>query len=319
MVAVVMLALMAQATQSSQAPFVAAKGELDSAFAIVKHHALWRDTVSWKVVEPTIRAMAAGAQRPADVYPAITALLNRLGDHQSVLVEPGGLAALQTDNGQNPPPAVRVLPGATGIVIVPDFNAIEPDALRRYALALYGSLQVAMPHATCGWIVDLRGDGGGNMWPVLAGLHPFLGNAALGTFVTTAGAGGPWNAGQFVNVELPSALASLQSAYVAVLTGAQTAGAGEAVAIAFRGRPRTRSFGVATAGRSTETENYPLPDGAVIVLTDAVDADRMGTRYGGVVDPDDVVAGVAGGVGADPQIAAARAWLAKQPGCRTGG
>jgi hypothetical protein len=51
---------------------------------------------------------------------------------------------------------------------------------------------------------------------------------------------------------------------VAVLTGPHTASSGEAVAIAFRGRPQTRSFGATTAGATTSPSSYRLADGATI-------------------------------------------------------
>ncbi len=35
----------------------------------------------------------------------------------------------------------------------------------------------------CGWIVDLRDNPGGNMWPMVAGLGPILGEGVLGFFV----------------------------------------------------------------------------------------------------------------------------------------
>lgn len=34
-----------------------------------------------------------------------------------------------------------------------------------------------------GWIVDLRGNGGGNMWPMIAGVGPVLGEGTAGAFV----------------------------------------------------------------------------------------------------------------------------------------
>jgi carboxyl-terminal processing protease len=39
-----------------------------------------------------------------------------------------------------------------------------------------------------GWVVDLRGNVGGNMWPMLAGVGPVLGEGDdLGEFFTTEG------------------------------------------------------------------------------------------------------------------------------------
>ncbi len=104
---------------------------------------------------------------------------------------------------------------------------------------------------------------------------------------------------------------------VAVLTGVNTASSGEAIVVAFRGRPETRSFGLYTAGLSTANAAFPLSDGAVIILTDAVFADRMGQTYGDRIFPDEMVDDVRKFTfvmdEAIPQPAID--WLMSQPAC----
>jgi C-terminal processing protease CtpA/Prc len=107
-------------------------------------------------------------------------------------------------------------------------------------------------------------------------------------------------------------LAPLESANVAVLTGPRTASSGEAVTISFIGRPRTRSFGLPTAGLSTANATMTLPDGAMILLTTAVEADRTGKRYGEKLAPDEVLPAAASGATDDPQLDRAVAWLKSQ-------
>jgi carboxyl-terminal processing protease len=97
-----------------------------------------------------------------------------------------------------------------------------------------------------------------------------------------------------------------------VITGPRTVSSGEAVTVAFRGRPRTRSFGQPTGGLSTSNSGFQLPDGATLLLTTAVFADRNGQRYGAAIEPDEAVSAVDG---ADPALAAAVAWLRRSSGC----
>ena len=168
-----------------------------------------------------------------------------------------------------------------GYVSIPGYSGGDVAAAGTYATRMHESLAGILASSSCGWVVDLRQNTGGNMWPMLAGLKPFLGNAGLGTFESPTGSSPKWIAGQAVGVEPPATLGGLESAWVAVITGPRTASSGEAVAIAFRGRPRTRSFGLPTAGcLSTANQTFRLPDGAMILLTTAVDADRTGKRYG---------------------------------------
>jgi len=292
-----------------------AQRELDSAFAIVRRSSLWRDTVTWSRVESDVRALAAGSETAAETYPAIRALLGRLGDHHSFLMRPQGASAFRTGGAENPRPTVRVQREGIGYISVPAYGGADAAAAESYARAVHDSLARAMANGAgaCRWILDLRTNGGGNMWPMLAGLRPFVGDAGLGSFASGTGSTPLWHAGDQVHVQPPATLAPLEKANVAVLYGPNTASSGEAVAISFIGRPRTRSFGLATAGLSTSNEPKTLPDGAMILLTTAVETDRTGKRYGEKLPPDEVIPAGAKGARDDPQMDRAVAWLVSQP------
>ena len=293
---------------------------LDAAISITKKSALRRNDVQWDVVEADVRARAAGAKKSADVYPAIRYLLTRLGDNHSSLMPPEQTSQFRTGGVQNPLPEVRALGESVGYVRLPGYPGADPRAMRTYTTRTYEELDGTLKSVSCGWVVDLRLNTGGNMWPMLAGLKPFLGSAPLGTFESPTGSSQPWIAGQKVGIEPPAALAVLETVWVAVLTGPRTVSSGEAVTIAFRGRPRTRSFGQPTAGLSTSNDNFPLPDGAMIVLTTAVEADRTGQRYGARIDPDQRVEADAGTTNAaDATLSAGIRWLRMSTGCDKGG
>ena len=102
-----------------------------------------------------------------------------------------------------------------------------------------------------------------------------------------------------------------------MLHGPRTASSGEAVAIAFRGRPLTRSFGLPTAGLSTANAGFGMSDGGVIVLTVATDVDRNGTIYGAAVEPDERASWTVANPtdASDGAAQAAIAWLREQPAC----
>jgi len=291
-----------------------AQRELDSAFAIVRRASLWRDTVTWSAVEKDVRAIAAGSETSADTYPAIRALLKRLGDHHSFLMGPQGATALRTGGAENPRPLVRVQTNEVGYISVPAYSGVDKTAAESYVRTVYDSLSAAVANGagTCKWIVDLRANGGGNMWPMLGGLRPFLGEVGLGNFVSPWRSTPLWHARDQVDVKPPASLAALESANVAVLLGPRTASSGEAVAISFIGRPRTRTFGLPTAGLSTSNTDFKLPDGALILLTIAVEADRRGKRYGKEITPDETIDAPAAGATNDPQLDRAVAWLQSQ-------
>jgi carboxyl-terminal processing protease len=171
-----------------------------------------------------------------------------------------------------------------------------------------------------GCIIDLRRNTGGTLWPMLAGIGPLAGAGKLGAFVSAHG-GADWS----YDAELGAAtsetyeLAKVANPHplrddlpVAVLTGPLTAHAGEAIAVAFAGRARTRRFGEGTSGVTTSNTQIPLADGALLVLTVTVHADRTGTRYADAISPDEKVAidWTRFGTPDDPVMAAACRWIA---------
>ena len=292
--------------------------ELDSAVAIVRRIAYWRDTVSWPRVEADVRAMAGGARSAAETYPAIRELLSRLGDHHSFLMPVQQSSQWRAGTlAKNPLPTVKLLDARIGYVSVPAYAGGDSAGYREYTQGTHALLDGVARSARCGWILDLRQNSGGNMWPMLAGLKPFVGGAALGSFSSSGESGSPWTAGSFVNVNPPASLAPLESTTVAVLIGPGTASSGEAVAVAFHGRPRTRFFGQPTKGLANSNSTVRLPDGATMNVMSAIDVDRNGQRFGGKIVPDETVDGTVSaammlGTIDDPVVKAATQWMSCQ-------
>ena len=61
-----------------------------------------------------------------------------------------------------------------------------------FADAIQAAIRQADRAELAGWIVDLRGNTGGNMWPMLAGFGPVLGEGTAGFFIDPDGVGVPW-------------------------------------------------------------------------------------------------------------------------------
>jgi carboxyl-terminal processing protease len=290
-----------------------AKQLVDAAITVARDRSVWRDTLSWNKIEPEVRALAAGAASAAEAYPAVRFLAARLGDGHSSFMPPVVAQAFASGGMQNPEPVVKPISQNVGYINVPGFGGGDPAAIRRYASSMHSRLMASMPVAACGWVLDLRQNSGGNMYPMLAGLRPFLGDGTLGYFVSS-GVKSPWSAGMRDAVLPPRDLDDLGKAYVAVLTGPRTASSGEIVAISFRERSRTRSFGLPTRGLSTANAMVPLPGGANFNITTAIDADRKGKLFGHAVDPDERVE-AAQDATQDPTLERATAWLLKESGC----
>lgn len=146
-----------------------------------------------------------------------------------------------------------------------------------------------------GWIVDLRENGGGNMWPMLAALAGLLEGPLVGYFIDREKQKYSWSvADDYARLgnQIVSESAHLHDVKLqchlplVCLTSSNTCSSGEAVVVALKGRKHSRQFGTPTSGLSTANEGYLLPCGSMLWLTTAVFADRSGTQYGSKIKPD---------------------------------
>ncbi len=270
---------------------------VDSALTVMRSHALNAAQVDWPVVRETARARVLRGDLPPMTAArlAIRYSLAALNDHHSFMMFPGDDPRWSRPGAPATEPEVRFVPPQFGYATVPSFGVGDGDGGAVFAARLQARLAIVASQGACGWVIDLRGNTGGNMWPLLLALGPILGDGLAGSFVGTDtimrwgySAGSVWYGTDTLG-RVASTPASLGAPAVAVLTSPRTASSGEALAIAFRGRPRTRSFGQPTGGLATANEGFPLPDGSKLVLTTSSDADRTGRRYGAAVEPDELV------------------------------
>jgi len=181
----------------------------------------------------------------------------------------------------------------------------------------------------CGWIIDIRRIGGGDLWSYLAAIGPILGEGDVGGFLYADGTHELWSyrAGKvlWAGDERPESLVqggiykpNRSMAPVALLTSPATIAAGELVIVAFEGRGNVRTFGEPTRGLPTLSMHTPLSDGAHIFVSGAFGTDRNGNVYKGSILPDERVEIDWSKFGADqdPVILAAVDWLNTQSECK---
>lgn len=302
----------------------AARDYLLAALDLMQARSLLRRQVDWPKLRSQAPAVAQlrHVRTPRDTYPIISWALGELGDHHSFFVPPE-----QAKEGAIPDPGFlpegRQIAGRFGYLRVPAVITIATG--HRYtttAAALISSVDRA---GACGWVVDLRGNHGGSIWAMLVAVGPLLGAGDIGAFVDADGKRMVWayHDGQALldgiaqfHLDGPGPTLRHPQPPVAVLTDGATASAAEGTVIAFRGRPKTRTFGAPTAGVPTGNKAEPLPDGALLVLTEVREADRTGHLYDGPIAPDAPIdLSRASATDPDPVLSAATRWLRQQAEC----
>lgn len=299
---------------------------VDSALALMEQYSIVRNRISWADLRARTYLRAEGAQSTGEAHDAIAAAVRDLNDnHSFFLTSAPGAGTPVTMNSQATADTVDLGRSRAGYLRIGSVEAVDLVGTRRLAESIQARIARLDRAGACGWIVDLRGNAGGNMWPMLAGLGPLLGDTPVGMFLSRDGKRSVWRyrdgamwLDQLRQTSVGQAIRKVRaaSAPMAVLYGNVTASAGEAVALALRGRDETRSFGSPTAGRVTANTPFLLPDGAILVLATDEMADRFGKALTGPLVPDQLVDRVASEpAGQDPVFSAALEWLEQQPGC----
>lgn len=304
-------------------PSAEAVAYLNEALDLIETRFIFLEQFDWSALRAGAFERATEAQVAGDTHAALRWVIEQLRTPHTFFVPVGeSPPQVQTD----PLPTGKRLSGDVGLLRIPYFRPVEA-AGDEYAATAVSVIQEIDAQPTCGWVVDLRANKGGNMWPMLAAVSPLLGDGEIGSFVDHTGISQPWElrdgqalrGGEVVNSAPVYALQKPEPP-VAVLVDGFTASSGEATLIAFIGRPDTRTFGEPTSGAATVPQYFAFSDGAGVVLAAAWMADRNGGTYDAEVQPDELVenegplySGTA--LEDDEILLAALAWLGQEHGC----
>lgn len=325
--AVAACALLGGSCAWAQAPATGdARALLAEAIAVLRAApSLGGEPVDWTAASERFAAGLAPGAAPGEAHRAIAAAVALLKDPHARFVAPApppvpapelaqangqgaaaGAAESKTPETapQRPPvptrPEGRMLEAGIAYVVVPMCATPDVDGLRAYALELRATLARLAKEESKGWALELRFNGGGNVWPMLLGLQPLLGDGAHATSVVGAGVtqvfgctgNEAWletDGKREVQLALPDASpAEPIAGPVAALIGPWTMSSGEMIALAFKGRARL--LGESTAGLTTVTYPFPLSDGSTLSLPTSRMGDRDGVAAKGAIEPDEAVA-----------------------------
>jgi carboxyl-terminal processing protease len=218
---------------------------------------------SSKVNWQTLRKEASEKEVKDGTREAINFVIFKLGEKHTFYV-PAGAPLSHVMNGVGSTTIENVSSGVVGridqdiaIIEIPPF-AFPPEHPETHQFIQKGAAELARlsqikPEA---WIVDLRKNGGGNMWAMIAALACFFEPGVVGSSTDSNGVEGPWAVSDKGDVgiqarwmfhsqakNLTPCPVALRKQALAVLVGPQTGSAAEAVALAFLSRSNTTLYG----------------------------------------------------------------------------
>lgn len=253
----------------------------DSVYAFIKYNSVFRNNVDWKVIDTAFKTQISNAKSLSDTMKCFVSVLERLNDvHTQLFLNnqyygnyPGfddtTLAWLRPLNDKSILLTNKIytkkISERIAYVRVPSVQVYDHKQINKFAQALYDSINKLSSKKIYGFIVDLRLNGGGNIYPMLSGLSPLLGDNVVG-FETDINDSivRKWELkkGNFI-------IGTYQSTYikqsynpklvhipVVVLIGPITKSSGSMTAIAFKERPGTIFIGEPTANGYTTSNGY---------------------------------------------------------------
>ncbi|SKA39635.1 Peptidase family S41 [Chitinophaga eiseniae] len=190
----------------------------------------------------------------------------------------------------------RLINGNYGYIRIPGNNDFGFKKVDSIANDIVSNINAIDGENIKGWIIDLRVNTGGNMYPILLALKEFIGNdVVFGGFRNAQNEpSGNWEIKDHhllidgTRLERKSGLAYPDKARIPVvmLISGYTASAGEMTAISFIGRPNLYLVGEPTANYTTAVQGFEIGKSAAINLSTDYVIDRNHKVYKTSIVPD---------------------------------
>ena len=242
------------------------------AVKLMNKHGLFAEGPAWETARAA--ALAAEPATMEEAYDVCRAALKVAGGKHSFLssVERQQESAAEDKETE---PSVKLLNGGIVLITLPAFSGQSQDDNQRYARTVLDALPET--EDIQGVVIDLRGNTGGNMYPMIAAIHRFLPDDTILRFKSRQFSTPITKI--FVLQSVGIMEKPLILCPVALLTDDMTASSGEATLLCFRGLANARSFGGPTAGYASANTPYRMPDGSQLVLTIGCDMARTGELF----------------------------------------
>jgi carboxyl-terminal processing protease len=280
----------------------------DEVSKIIKGNSIYSDALNWKEIATEIAALPISANDSifnSLLFQFFTKKLRQAGDNHSFFLTKRTVSNLKQNSIQAQPEGLYVGDGI-GLIKVPRYVTFESAKDKEFENTIRAEImKLDTSQNIAGWIVDLRQNSGGNMWPMIAGLNALIKDGTFGYFVSPKSKKKiPWvsrNTGDGYKIKNTNAK-------IAIMIDSLTASSGEMTAISFIGLPNVRVFGMPSAGYTTANASYQLSDGTQLLLAVSYVADRTKKPYLDKILPDEIIENNPGTT-IDEVVAASKKWL----------
>ncbi len=260
--------------------------------SIIKKHSVFRDSLDFDAIEKDFEQHIDTLDTYKKVGYYYTGKLRKAGDWHSFYVTQTALNNFSQQQKEKMDFSFKLMEGDIGYLDIPGFFNQDIKVVNDFANRIQNAIrELDSKNTLKGWIIDLRNNSGGDMWPMVVGLNPLIGINTTPGYFKKAGEkekAEDWQIGSPHNKIVIDQPYQLKTAApkIAVLYSKKTASSGEMTAICFIGLPNTKSFGENTAGLTTANRMFDLGNDNLLVLASSYSMDRNKKIYSGTIVPD---------------------------------
>jgi carboxyl-terminal processing protease len=264
---------------------------LDEVCSIVKKRALYADSINWNDLEARLARLSAGMNGVEECRPLLDTIrkaLYRAGDHHSFFLSKEEVKQSGNSASAGIPPEGKYIGDGIGYLRVPMFATFDVKACSNFAEKVQDQIKLLEEGQPIkAWVIDLRNNRGGNIFPMIKGLSSIIGNDVCGyTLYTDREVPLSPKSGFAKKLDIPDYQAKCSTCRMAILIDSMTGSSGEFLTMVLKGLPGARTFGKPTGGATTSNEAIKLSDGSYLLLATAYMADRNRKKYIPNISPD---------------------------------
>jgi carboxyl-terminal processing protease len=280
---------------------------LDAVIIKAKETSMYASTVNWDSLQKQMYAKAENAKTIQELKPAFECLLNGLKDYHGKIINAKDYSAIAyfTDYENLNHPDKRIRDSKTWKVVNDtalqfDYKMLKDKTAYLKIVGIGPNVDIQLEsrrirnavielskNKADKWIIDLRYNGGGNMYPMVSGIGTLIGDGIVGKLVNAKkDTLFSWRIknGNFTYdvpdvVILPNTPKFKKTPKIAVLTSRWTTSSGEVVATCLKGRPNTKFFGEATGSYTTNTNWEVINDQLILTISTGIYCDRNDVVY----------------------------------------
>ncbi len=262
------------------------------ALNIMQNKSVNKSKVNWEELSRVTLNNASEAKTIKETYPVLEKALNSLDDAHSKFYPEEAVRAYTLGyeaTGQKfPVIESKLLENRYAYISLPDIGSFNKNDWNLYINTFYSKVNELQKQNPKGWIVDLRDNYGGMLYPMYAAAAPFFDHKNI---VGTKDAEGTveyfnYKDGKFYEGATAIQIFQLKEKQpkqikipVAILINKITGSSAEFITAAFVGQKNVKLIGVNTQGLTSGNQEYKLSDGSFLVLTIGNIVDRTGKEY----------------------------------------